>query len=483
MESFFTRYRNALVLISVLLAQVIGLAVQVRRPGHSPEDKGGVLLIRAWVTGIVTPPERFLHNTGHGVRSLWMDYVDLIHVRRQNQDLRAQLDRLRLEEASLAEDARQGERLQALLGFREKYVHKTVLAQVIGTSGTEQSAVLLIDKGSRDGVRSDMPVITPDGIVGKTRDVFAHSSQVLEVSDPTSGAGVILQNTRIRGVLRGNSWGQPEIVNVSPDERIKPGEPVLTSGGDAIFPRGLAVGVVDRVVPDPDGTLVNVLIKPAANLAKLEEVMVITSTGSQMPSSMQQDLSDAQLKASEILAERLPSRVDPNAPPSEQENAQQTASADGEVDRPMKPRQALHPDQYSPSDTPPAADLTPGKRMAPELAGTGDAASPKPAAHASAPASAAVPAGRKPEDQSMKRPEGQGSPATQATAAGKHEPPSATVPAQKPKKPAEPAGDEGEHPKPGTINDTQTAPASQQPPPASQPPSAQPQSSPPQGGA
>lgn len=388
MESFFSRYRNALVLITVLLAQVFGLAVQVRRPGQSPGDKGGVLLIRAWVTGVVTPPERLLHATGHGVRSLWMNYIDLLHVRQQNKDLHAQLDRLRLEEASLAEDARQGQRLQSLLGFREKYVYKTVPAQVIGTSGTEQSAVLLIDKGLRDGLHPDMPVITPDGIVGKTRDVFAHTSQVLEISDPTSGAGVILQNTRIRGVLRGNTWGQPEIVNVSPDERIKPGEPVLTSGGDAIFPRGLAVGSVDRVVPDPDGTLVNVLIKPAANLAKLEEVLVITTTGTQMPESMQQDLSDAQQRASEILAERLPSRADPNAPPGQQDDSDDT-TADGDVARPMKPLQALHPDRYSPSDTPPAVDLTPGQRTsAAASAAAGEAAPPAPSAgvpHTSSP--------------------------------------------------------------------------------------------------
>ena len=106
---------------------------------------------------------------GKGIRGLWGNYVDLIHVRKQNKDLKAELDRLRLEEDSLAEDARQGQRLQALLGFKEKYVYKTVAAQVIGTSGTEQSQVLLIDKGSKDGIKPDMPVITPDGIVGKTQ--------------------------------------------------------------------------------------------------------------------------------------------------------------------------------------------------------------------------------------------------------------------------------------------------------------------------
>ena len=361
MESFFSRYRNALVLIAVLIAQVIGLAVQVRRPDPTVTDKGGVRLIRSWVVNVVTPPEMLLHATGRGIRGVWTNYVDLIHVRKQNKDLKAELDQLRLEEDSLAEDARQGQRLQALLGFKEKYVYKTVAAQVIGTSGTEQSRVLLIDKGSDDGLKPDLPVITPDGIVGKTRDVFAHTSQVLEISDATSGAGVILETTRIRGVLRGDSWGQPEIVNVSPDERIKRGEAVLTSGGDAIYPRGLAVGVVDRVVSQPEGTLVNVLVKPSANLGRLEEVLVITSTGEQMPAEMQQDLSDAQQKASDVLAERLPSRVDPNAPSDEQpDNA--TDGVDGNPPLPGKPPQSLHPDRYTPSDTPPAADLVPGQR-------------------------------------------------------------------------------------------------------------------------
>ncbi|MGA7525109.1 MAG: rod shape-determining protein MreC [Acidobacteriaceae bacterium] len=362
MESFYSRYRNALVLIAVLMVQVVGLAVQVRRPGPNPSDKGSVRLIRSWAVGLVTPPERVLRATGHGIRGMWTNYVDLIHVRQRNRDLKSELDSLRLEEESLAEDARQGQRLQALLGFREKYIYKTVAAQVIGTSGTEQSQVLLIDKGSRDGLKPDMPVITPDGIVGKTRDVFAHTSQVLEISDPTSGAGVVLEKTRIRGVLRGDTWGHPEIVNISPDERIQKGDTVLTSGGDGIYPRGLAVGSVVKVVPDPDGTLDNVLIKPAANLARLEEVLIITSTGDKMPAQMQEDLTqatEAEQKASDVLAERLPSRIDPNSPG----NGQQQASSIQETE-PPRPPQALHPDRFSPSDALPATALIPGQRIA-----------------------------------------------------------------------------------------------------------------------
>lgn len=370
MESFFSRYRNALVLIAVLLAQVIGLAVQVRRPGPSPQDRGGVRLIRSWVVGVVTPPERILHWTGRGIRGIWADYIDLIHVRQQNQQLKTELGRVRLEEGSLAENARQAIRLQALLGFQEKYIYKTVAAQVIGTSGTEQSHVLLIDKGSDAGLKPDMPVITPDGIVGKIRDVFPLTSQVLEISDETSGAGVILVNTRIEGVLTGNSWGQPQIVNVSPDDRIKPGEPVVTSGGDQIFPRGLTVGSVARVVPNSEGTLVDIQVKPAANLSALEEVLVVTSTGDQMPAPMQQDLTQAQ-RTADILAARLPSANPPGAP---QAQGTPASTANTLPPAPPPPAPPIHPDRYSAGGVPPATDLVPGQPVTPN----GGASEPAP---------------------------------------------------------------------------------------------------------
>jgi rod shape-determining protein MreC len=404
MESFFSRYRNALVLTAVLLAQVIGLATQVRRPGQNASDKGSVLLIRAWTVGLVSIPERLLHSGGHGIRGVWMNYFDLIHVRQQNKALQEQLDSLRLQEASLAEDARQGQRLQALLGFQEKYIYKTIAAQVIGTSGTEQSYVLFIDKGAKDGIAADMPVITPDGIVGKTRDVFEHTSQVLEISDATSGAGVILSDTRIQGVLRGNSLGQPEIVNLSPDTRIKSGEPVVTSGGDSIYPRGLAVGTVDRIVSQPEGTLVNVLVKPTANLERLEEVLVITSTGSQMPAAMQENLSDAQQRASDILAERLPSRQDPNAPQTNTAG-QNGQNADGQTAPPKtgpdlslptpppQPPPAIRADRYSTSAVPPAEDMVPGQRAPEPSASSPPAAS---AAAGSGTSTAAPPKHREP---------------------------------------------------------------------------------------
>jgi rod shape-determining protein MreC len=179
MESFFIRYRNLLVLLAILGAQIVGLAVQVRHTGDGrntldPQDGSSVRLIRMWANALVSPPERLIQYAKLGGASTWQNYLDLRHVREQNSDLHQTIDRLRLEQAALLEDARQGQRLQALLGFQQKYIYSTVAAQAIGSSGSDQSRVFYIDKGADYHLDRDMAVITADGIVGKMRDVFPH---------------------------------------------------------------------------------------------------------------------------------------------------------------------------------------------------------------------------------------------------------------------------------------------------------------------
>ncbi|MGB8031946.1 MAG: rod shape-determining protein MreC [Terracidiphilus sp.] len=363
MESFIFRYRNLVVLLALLMLQLVGLAVQVRRNPSGTStlentDPGGVRLIRLWANAVISPPERLIHSSTMGMATLWSNYIDLVHVRQQNQSLENTVDRLRLEEAALLEDARQGERLQAMLGFQQRYIDSTVAAQVYGSSGSDQSHVFYIDKGSYEGLKPDMAVITAEGIVGKVRDVFPHTAQVLAVNDTTSGAGVILETTRIRGILRGDATGQLEVVGVTADQRIQPGEHVLTAGGDLIFPRGLPVGVVKKVVRDPDRDgLVDIILTPAAPLDRLDEVLVITSTVPRFPPQDEKDLAASaakegtvppaikdQVKASEIMAEKLPGLIDPNLPPD-----QQPLKDSSNPNPAAQPPQPLHPDEFSPS--------------------------------------------------------------------------------------------------------------------------------------
>jgi rod shape-determining protein MreC len=319
MESFFSRYRNEWVLVGILFVQLIALATQVRVPAVQAKNatadapaampdpnSGGTRLIRVWAAGMVSPFQKLAVNTSHGFRNMWSNYVDLRHVRRENEELRKELTELRFEQARIQQDAEQGKRLQALLDFKQQYINKTVAAQVIGTSGTELSRVIYIDRGTRDGIQAGMAVITPDGIVGKISRADRSSSQVLLINDPQSGAGVLLERLRLNGILKGAAGHYPEMQNVMSDEKIQVGDKVITTGGDHVFPRGLPVGTVANFSADRErDPFLNIKIKPAVELGKLEEVLVVT----EMTEKAATETADfnSPLRAADVLAERLPS--------------------------------------------------------------------------------------------------------------------------------------------------------------------------------
>ncbi len=297
MDTFLGRFKNLIVLAAILFAQIIGLAVQVRRPSQLGETR----LIRLWAVSAVTPVESAVVHVQKLLRNTWTNYLYLRGVRRENRDLRAQIERMKIEEARLGEDARMARRVQTLLAFKEQYVENTVAAQVIGTSGSEQSRVLYIDKGAKDGIKPDMAVITPTGIVGKIVQVFPGSAQVLPINDQFSGVGVALKDTRLQGILKGAQNGATTLQYVMSDEKVEPGEEIITSGGDRIFPKGLPVGKVVTVEPGKD-LFLNIRVIPSAHLDQLEEVLVVTRITEKLPDS--KDLGP--IRAADILAERLP---------------------------------------------------------------------------------------------------------------------------------------------------------------------------------
>lgn len=316
MENFFTRYKNPLALMAVLFIQVVALATQVKRPENAKAGTtgSGTRLIRVWTVTAFTPVEKVFVSTGRFFRNGWHNYADLRGIRKQNRELQDEVARLQMEQVRLKQDADQARRLQVLLDFKEKFISKTVAAQVIATSGTEQSRLITIDKGSNDHIKPDMPVITPDGIVGKVKEVFPLSSQVLLINDHDSGAGVILENSRLQGIVKGTPLGELQINDIMSDEKVEPGERVITSGGDRIYPKGYSVGTVIGASPDRDNDPFQVIkIKPAADIGRLEEVLVITkmTDDSQTAAS-----GPAPMRAADILSQRLPSvpKVDPNAP-------------------------------------------------------------------------------------------------------------------------------------------------------------------------
>jgi len=208
---------------------------------------------------------------------------------------------------------------------------------------------------------------------------------------------------------------------------------VLTSGGDQIFPRGLPVGTIESIAPDPDHQPYTAIrFKPAANLSQLEEVLVITGTEPTLPAAAQKDLavgvSTAEAKAAaeaaakakaaadaeaaaeasarsaaEVLADRLPSLHDPNAPPTPAANPQALPST--VVPRPLP---AIHPDRYSPGDTPPASSLVPGARSSRTYNAAPTNAAPPP----ESPDGTAPRATKKPRETPQSQPKFQSKPQT-----------------------------------------------------------------------
>jgi rod shape-determining protein MreC len=301
MESVLGRYRNLTILVGVLFLQILGLAVQVKRSGDAENTR----LIRIWAVGAITPFERGLVWAHNGSRNLWHNYFFLRGVRAENRELKAQIEQMHLEQVRLSEDAAQAHRLQQLLAFKEQYIAKTVAAQVIGSSGSDLSRSIYIDKGSNEGIAADMAVITAGGIVGKVLRVYPSTSLVLMINDQSSGVGAMLEKSRLQGVLHGTANGEVVLERVMSDEQVVPGETVLSSGGDQIFPKGLPVGTVSNVSPGRE-LFLNIQVKPSADLSRLEEVLVVTQKRERQAVAE----SPAKVRAADILAQRLPSVPD-----------------------------------------------------------------------------------------------------------------------------------------------------------------------------
>jgi rod shape-determining protein MreC len=373
MESVLGRYKNLIVLVGVLFAQVLGLAVQVKRTTDTESSR----LIRIWAVSSVTPVEKVLRWVHTSTGNLWHNYFYLRGVRAENRDLKQQIEHLRLEQVRLNEDAAQARRLQALLAFKEQFISQTLAAQVIGSGGSEQSRIVYVDKGESDGLKPDMAVITVDGIVGKVLKVFGSTAQVLLIDDQSSGVGAILEKSRLQGIVRGTSAGEVVLERIMSDEVVQPGEQVRTSGGDRIFPKGLPVGTVTRVGNGPD-LFLNIRIRPAANLNKLEEVLVVTRLVEKEPTQLE----TGPLRAVDILAQRLPSVPDkPTTPDATKaiDGANPSEPAASKPSGSSAPPRTAEANQPKPGDK---GSAGPQAAAAPAKASSPTPMSPKPAATA-----------------------------------------------------------------------------------------------------
>jgi rod shape-determining protein MreC len=268
MEFLLQRFRNLTILVMVVVAQLLLLAYQVR----TNQD---VRLIRVWAVTAVTPLARLLEGLRSNTYGFLRDYVLLADARQENLRLKAELDRFKLENQFLKTELSTAERARALSVFQTRMQSKTLAARIIGTGTAANSKIVFVDRGSAAGVMKGMAVATADGIVGKVIAAYPTASQVMLITDANFAAGVISQNHRVHGTLKGQGQHGACLVDyVQNEEKVEVGELFYTSGEDRIFPKGLPAGVATVVRPGKNFNK-EIFLTPSGFQRGLEEVLIL----------------------------------------------------------------------------------------------------------------------------------------------------------------------------------------------------------------
>jgi len=262
-----SRHKAIVLLTIAVVAQVLLLAVQIK------QDRRG-RLIRVWTVTAVSPFERAGAWCFGKVRGTWNHYFALRGAAKENDELRRERDALKLQLAELQSKAEEADRLAVLLNFRKLHTDVPMLpARVIGASADTASMTIYVDRGEREGVRRNMGVITPDGVVGKVIEAYPSTSQVLLVTDKESGVGAMIAESRLQSPVGGAGEPLLQMKYVGSDDPVNVGDRVVTSGMDRIFPKDVPLGTVVEVKPGNPFKVVR--LKPAAKLQRMEEVIVL----------------------------------------------------------------------------------------------------------------------------------------------------------------------------------------------------------------
>jgi rod shape-determining protein MreC len=196
--------------------------------------------------------------------------------RAENERLRKRIVDLEAERNRLLEAQATNQRLQQLLELRGQLPTAGISASVIAVSASSWFKSCMLDKGSADGIRKGMAVLTPLGALGRVIELTSQTAKVLLIIDPNSGVDVVVQRTRVRGIVSGSLENGPIMKYVKHGEDIHVGDRLITSGSDGVFPKGIMVGAVTSVRKQTVGLFQQITVLPAVTLDATEQVLVVS---------------------------------------------------------------------------------------------------------------------------------------------------------------------------------------------------------------
>ena len=268
------RWRELVVVAATLIVALIALRVSARNPGElSALDRG--------ILRLVSPGQAAMSYVARAITGVAGRYVELKGVRAENESLHRENRQLRTELMEMRRLAEESGRYQRLLGLRDATPAETIAARVIAVDASPYFRVARVDIDRGEGtVRRGMPVLTPEGVVGRINRVAGKSSDVLLLVDPRSALDIFVPRTGGRGILRGKSGENGyrcSIEYLARGEPVKEGDAVVTSGVGGAFPRNLAVGHVTRIIPGAVGLYQDVEVTPDVDFARLTDVLVVVA--------------------------------------------------------------------------------------------------------------------------------------------------------------------------------------------------------------
>ena len=238
------------------------------RPAWNPAEQ--------FVIEITAPFQKLIKQAVTSIEDFWLNYFDLVNVRQENENLRGEIQALRMANSRYREMLATQERIQEPLQFKQTLDLPMLPAQVIGRDPTGWFKSIIIDKGSDSGLGLDMPVVNAYGVVGRIVSVSPNYAKILLIIDQNSAVDCLVQRSRDRGMLKGLMGETCKLDYVVKSEDVIVGDIVITSGLGGVFPKGLPVGRVLNVKDMTGELFKDIEIEPAVDFSKLEEVLVIT---------------------------------------------------------------------------------------------------------------------------------------------------------------------------------------------------------------